>query len=145
MARSITLSRSARSVHITGIARYAAVGLINLAIDVGGYAVLATVVGLPAVLSNILSFSAAIMVSYLLNSEWTFRDRDARSKRQFVRFFGLNLIGLSLSTVLVFLFAMAVDKMLAKGLSIPIVFFYNYFGCSRFVFRAHRGEHAING
>lgn len=140
MNRYPALSRLGPSAHFAAMARYAVVGLVNTTLDCAGYVTLATVMRLPAVVSNILSYSATILVSYLLNREWTFADRgrDARGWSQFGRFFCLNLIGLSLSTVIVFLFAMAVDKVLAKALSVPIVFFYNYFGSSRFVFRARQ-------
>ncbi len=117
--------------------RYGIVGVINVTVDAVGFVLLASGLGLPVALANAISFSSAIVVSYTLNSRWTFLDRSNSSQhsRQFLLFFGINLIGLALSTMLVVTFDHFMDKTLAKIASIPIIFFYNYFASSRLVFR----------
>jgi putative flippase GtrA len=117
--------------------RYGVVGLINITVDAGGFAILVTWFNAPASVANVISFSCGIVTSYTLNSRWTFRDRHepGRDLSRFTKFVLINIAGLLLSTTLVVTFALFMDKVVAKIASIPIVFFYNYFASRHLVFR----------
>lgn len=56
-----------------------------------------------AALANLLGYAAGMVTSFMLNKTWTF-EADGSTLRQFRRFLVLNLAGLLLSTVLIFIF-----------------------------------------
>ncbi|WP_026622958.1 putative flippase GtrA (plasmid) [Ensifer sp. WSM1721] len=117
--------------------RFGIVGVINVAVDLGGFILLAIGSGLPGPTANIVSFSAAIVTSYMLNNFWTFRrpgNRQGHSRR-FVLFITVNVVGLTLSTGLVLVFMQFSGKLAAKLASIPIVFLWNYLASKYIVFR----------
>ena len=62
--------------------RFAAVGVVNTAVDFGVLLLLAIVVGWPVFLANIISTSAALATSYVLNKNAVFR---SEGKTSFVR------------------------------------------------------------
>jgi putative flippase GtrA len=53
--------------------------------------------------ANLLGYAAGMVTSFMLNKTWTF-EADGSTLRQFRRFLVLNLAGLLLSTVLIFIF-----------------------------------------
>ncbi|MDK1374234.1 MULTISPECIES: GtrA family protein [unclassified Sinorhizobium] len=117
--------------------RFGIVGVINVAVDLGGFILLATGFGLSGPLANMVSFSAAIVTSYMLNNFWTFRSPGHRRghSRRFVLFITINVIGLTISTGLVLVFMQFAEKVPAKLASIPIVFLWNYLASKYIVFR----------
>lgn len=111
--------------------RFATVGAITTALDFVLFLVLVPLTGIPAV-ANLLSYSCGIAVSYALNSAWTFRvGRDPASA---VRFTLATLAGLALSTLLVALLVLVMWPFLAKILSVPVVFAWNYLAVKYWVF-----------
>ncbi len=117
--------------------RFATVGLLTTAIDIVLFSLLAVGAGIPAVAANTVSYSTGILTSFLLNRFWTF-GLSARERSAFhhaFRFGASNLVGLLLSNLIVALFLLVMPKVFAKGLSVPLVFIWNY-GAARFwVFR----------
>jgi len=74
--------------------RFAAVGAINTAVD---FAILFTLVaafGMPELAANVVSTSAALAVSYLLNKKAVFKDTDTHNPRQVLLFVTVTLFGL---------------------------------------------------
>lgn len=121
------------------ILRFGLVGVLNLATDWGGYIVLVKGTDLPPAVANILSFSTAIGVSYYLNSRWTFssstESRQILDLGRIGKFILVNIGGLALSTSLVVIFNTVAGEVLAKALSVPIVFIYNFTASRTFVFK----------
>lgn len=118
------------------IIAYCAVGLINTATDLFIFVFLATTLHMPVVLSNILSYSTGLCVSFALNRNLTFRKKYfARSLSvQFVRFLVINLIALAGSTAGVWLCSGVLDPLSSKLVTIPPVIAWGFL-CSRlFVF-----------
>jgi putative flippase GtrA len=117
------------------IVRFGIVGAITTTLD---FVLFATLVGMTAhpVISNVASYSCGLVVSYLLNRAWTFGvDGNLAQALKFLLFI---CTGLVLSTVLVALMTMAVAPITAKLISVPIVFFWNYFTSRYLVFQPHR-------
>lgn len=116
---------------------FAGVGVINTLADLGVFTALVQCAHWPATAANICSYSAAICLSFVLNRNITFRQRTYRHKvlHQFVRFAGVNLIALALSTAQVGLFANFLHPVLAKLLSIPATFAWGFVASRRHVFR----------
>lgn len=114
------------------ILRFGTVGLITTALDITLFTAL-TSGGLRPAFANLLSYSCGIAVSYMLNRSWTFRAEG--STERVVKFVALMLAGLLLSTVLVSLLAMVLPAPIAKVLSVPVIFVYNYLAARLLVFR----------
>jgi putative flippase GtrA len=123
------------------IVRFGIVGAITTTLD---FVLFATLVGMTAqpVISNVASYSCGLVVSYLLNRAWTFGvDGNLAQALKFLLFI---CTGLLLSTVLVALMTMAIAPITAKLISVPIVFFWNYFTSRYLVFQPAPRTRAIS-
>jgi putative flippase GtrA len=90
------------------VARFMTVGAVGTVLDVGGFALLHTALGLPALPANVLSYSLGILNNYLLHRRWTYAGRPAKSARvQFLQFLAVSLSALALNTALVLLLTAA--------------------------------------
>lgn len=83
------------------IIRFGAVGGVGFVVDGSLLAVLVGS-GVDPYLARALSFPVAVVVTWLLNRNWTFRDsRDASRKGQFRRYLGVQIVG-SLTNYLIY-------------------------------------------
>lgn len=94
-------------------------------------------------IANAIGFTAAVISNYLINRNWTFRDRKARAGLQFTAFFTVSLIGLLLNTAVIYLLdnLLQLNFYLSKGIAIFIVFFWNFSANYFFVFKNRDGNH----
>jgi len=79
--------------------KFALVGTFGAAVDFGTFHLLVSVLAVNAVLSSVLSFTAAITSNFIWNRFWTYPD--SRSKplhHQLVTFFLVNIVGLGIRT-----------------------------------------------
>ena len=108
--------------------KYGLIGLIGLILDMGLFYILHKLLGVNYVLSNIVSSSTAILHNFILNSYFTFRVTDKKLQR-FLSFYGIALIGLVFSTLLLALFIdiLGIDSMVSKLISIFTVAIFQYF------------------
>ncbi len=75
------------------IMRFGAVGGVGFIVD-GSLLALLIRAGVDPYLARALSFPIAVVVTWLLNRNWTFRDtRDASRKGQFRRYFAVQVVG----------------------------------------------------
>jgi putative flippase GtrA len=119
--------------------RFGAVGVANTLLDLALFSVLTLVAGSPAIAANVVSYSAGMILSFVLNRAWTFRDRERRRAwSQLMLFFTGNLLGLALSTTVVALFVKAWGPLLAKAASLGVTFAWNYAFSNLIVFRSGR-------
>lgn len=120
------------------IARFGSVGLIATAIDFAIFAALFHLAGIPVAISNIVSYATSLIANFNLNRRWTFQQKaDAKvAARQGGRFLIANAGGLILSTALVTGFSEILPEIVAKILSVPCVFVWNYLFAKHWVFRA---------
>lgn len=88
------------------IVRFAMVGLVNTAIDLAGFFLLLKL-HVPPLPANIVSWSIAVVFSFVANGFWSFeRNQAIRLHEAFLRFVSLGaLISLSVSTLSIALFA----------------------------------------
>ena len=121
------------------ILRFLTVGVINTATDVAIFYVLFGLSGL-IVASNVASYGCAGALSFVLNRGWTFGDINdsGAPARKITSFVVLNLVTLSLSTVLVLAFSEVWPVMVAKGVSVIITAAVSYTGMRYFVFGTKR-------
>lgn len=79
---------------IPELLKFGTVGLINTVLDFIVYNLL---LGIGPLKSKVVSTIVATTASYVMNRQWTFGNRDrAGMRREYVLFFGLNLVGLAI-------------------------------------------------
>lgn len=124
--------------------RFAIVGAINTAVDFSVLFLFASVLNAPIILSNILSTSAALTVSYLLNKKAVFDDKSDNKLRQILLFVGITLTGIwglqgiiivVLSAQLNTLFGATWALFVAKAVATVFSLIWNYVWYSKVVFR----------
>lgn len=109
-------------------AKFAVVGVANTLIDMGVFALLAQVLGLNVYLSQVISYSAGMLNSYVFNRSWTFQAKDRFFSPALVRFVALNLVMLLVSTGLLWFFfdfwgmPKLIAKVLATGFTLVLSF-----------------------
>lgn len=127
-------------------AKFSAVGFIGAAVDFAVFNLFLNVVGLQPIVSQALSFLAAVTSNFILNRHWTFPD--SRSKplaTQVGQYVLVNFVGLLIRTPLFnglgaiferafagrqFPFSLTpylVAHNLALGCAIGVVLFWNFF------------------
>lgn len=131
--------------HYKRFGKFAAVGVLNTAIDFAVYAALFYGFGLYFLFAHIFAFLVANANSFVINSVWTFKGlrRDAWW-RQAAVFFVISFCGLGLSTLALYL-AVGALSVVVPGLWLPHVWgkvfasgvsmVWNYIGSWLFVFK----------
>jgi putative flippase GtrA len=115
--------------------RYAAVGVLSVAIDVGSLTLLHSVLGVDLIGSTTIAFALALSVNYTLNHVWAF-DADGLLGRRVLRYAVLVAINFSLTIAIVSgLSALGVFYLLAKAVSVSITAVVNFTGYRLWVFR----------
>lgn len=92
--------------------------------------------------ANAIGFSVAVISNYLINRNWTFKDKKSKAGPQFSAFVTVSLIGLLLNSVIIFLLdnRMNVNFYISKAVAIFIVFFWNFSVNYFFVFKASKSK-----
>src|SRR5512134_3497702 len=81
--------------------RFAFVGVVGAVVDFGTFNLLTHVLAVPAILAQVISFTAAILSNFLWNRYWTYPD--SRSKpifHQLSQFAAISIAGLIIRTPL---------------------------------------------
>lgn len=125
--------------------RFAMVGSVNTLVDFTILLMLASVIGLPSALANIISTSCALVVSYTLNKKAVFGNTDPHNHRQLAMFIIVTLAGLwGLQTLVIVTvgallqtisFTSAESLIVAKAVATVASLIWNYLWYSRVVFR----------
>lgn len=118
-------------IKYTRLMKFGLVGLLNTGIDLGVFTLL-IMGGMSVISAQIISYSCGVLNSYIMNSQWTFREERARKNRHApLRFIIVNLAALAVSSVLLkVLYASSLCKLTATAVSILV----NYAGSRYFVF-----------
>lgn len=116
---------------------FAAIGLINTAVDLGVFVLGYQVVGLPLVPANILSWTVAATGSYAMNSVITFASVTGRelSAAAYGKFLASGLVGLFANTVTVVALSYVVPVLAAKLFAVGVSFIVNFSLSHLVVFR----------
>jgi len=82
-----------------------------------------------AAFANTIGYTAGMINSFILNKLWTFEAK-GRTKHQLHRFFILNILGLIVSTLLIFVFAdlFSVSYLIVWPITIGLVMIFNFIG-----------------
>jgi putative flippase GtrA len=109
------------------IIKFGISGAISAIFDIGILAILVELFFLPVMLANVISFSVAVINSYILNKYWTFRDGGKNHVKQFAKFFVVSAIGLFLNMLLMWiLLHFDVWYIFAKVFIILVVSVWNF-------------------
>jgi putative flippase GtrA len=125
---------------ILSVARYVVVGLLGTILDIGLYAILHILLGMPILLANSISYSAGMLNNYFFHRYWTFAKRSHKAVSLQLSEFALVCIsGLIVNNLLVLLFAQPfgllfasdatsdlLSKVAAQGLSMCWNFLANH-------------------
>jgi putative flippase GtrA len=118
---------------LTQFIKFSLVGVLNTGIHYGVFYSLYEFVGLYYVLASGIGFCLAVTNSYFMNKFWTFKRRGSNVRREFMKFFIVNCLTLSINlgsmAILVELFAMhpPVAQLVTIGFTLMINFLGNKF------------------
>ena len=117
--------------------RFAVVGLITTTLDFILFGALTSVAGIEPAVANVGSYSCGIAVSFIFNRIWTFGHLRAGKPvgHEALKFAATHAAGMALSTVLVSLLVLISPPLIAKAISVPVVFVWNYVLARFWVFR----------
>ena len=130
-----------RTGFLTQVMRFGAVGAAGFVVD-GGLLWLFISLDFDPYLARALSFPIAVIVTWALNRNWTFREtRDISRKGQFQRYFGVQTVGTltnyAIYSAVIGLFgAAAFTIFVAFALGSLFGSFINFFGARKVAFRA---------
>jgi putative flippase GtrA len=135
-----TFQQLVRGILVGGIAALADLSVFSLGVQL---------LGIHHIVSNSVAFVFGLTVNYLLSREWVFGRKVHHTRRDFLLFSLIGLIGLLISNLLLFVFidlrllsillphaGNRIMKILAKLLTIILVFLWNFFVRRRVVFAA---------
>ena len=127
--------------------KFGSVGAIAYIVGVGGFNLLVHINGAPLadkpITASLISGFISIVVAYIGNRYWTWRNRPKHSfQRELIIFFGVNLVGLAFSAVSLAISRYALDlhSALSDNISANIIgvglgTLFRFFGYRTWVFR----------
>lgn len=128
---------------IAELTRFGLIGTLGLIIDLGGAALLHGKAGFGPLMAKAISASVATVVSYTGHRLWTFRHRASQSiPRGGLIFFGLNLIGLVISLLVIAIVTGPLDQHslaaynAAQVIGVLLGMLFRYWSYRRWVFLA---------
>ncbi len=88
-------------------------------------------------MSAVLAFTIAVVNNFVWNKYWTFRNRAPEISRQFVSFFVINVMSLSINLAVLYVLTeyCRIWYMAAQVVAILVAMSNNYWGSKRFIFR----------
>lgn len=121
--------------------KFLIVGTIGFVVDFGTLTTLKELVGLPTIVANTISFSAAVLSNFAFNRFWTYPDSRAKSLvSQVGQFAMVSVLGLALNNTILLLLEGPFDEWLlaqnvsvlrgyipAKMVATIVVLFWNFF------------------
>jgi putative flippase GtrA len=116
--------------------KFACVGIVGSIVDFGVLNLLHKGFGLPLLVANIFSFSAAVLSNFTWNRLWSFPEsRQHPLLPQLGQFALVNVVGLAINTIVLFVVLQVIKGFipdpwnynLAKAFAIVVVLFWNFF------------------
>lgn len=122
--------------------KYAVVWISSTFVDIFSLYIFVDIFFLNLYFSVFLSFLLAVINGFVLNKIWTFEDKSNKYKRQFLKFFIVSVVWLSLTLSLMYLFVdiLEIYYLLSKAFTSLIVLFWNYTANKIWTFRQINNE-----
>lgn len=116
--------------------KFGLVGLLNTIINWILF-ILLNSMGVYYIISNIIAYSISTLNSYLWNSKWVFKYTGDNVNQTTFKFITLNIIGLVLNTIILFLLVdiIKLPKIIALIIATGVVMILNYFINKLWVFK----------
>lgn len=138
-----------RVLVIWQVAKFGLVGVLNTLIDLGVFNLLifatGSVKGNPLVIFKVISFSAAVINSYIWNKNWVFEDRRSEN-RQFIQFLIVSLVSVAVAAGIIKVMTEYISPVgglsqvqwanVAQLVTIVFSFVWNYLGYKFIVFKS---------
>lgn len=107
--------------------KFGMVGVLNTLVNWVIFFILETC-GVYYILANIIAYSLSTIHSYLWNTLWVFKYKDKASTDTTFKFITLNVVGLLLNTVILYILVdlFNLNKMLGLIITTIIIMFINY-------------------
>lgn len=107
---------------------FAGVGVLNTLVDLAVFTALVTLMAVPPMAANTVSYAAGALNSYLMNGRVTFRARGVRlaSWRRAARFAAVNLACLAVSLAALAALSAFMPVLMAKLGSVVVTFAFGY-------------------
>ncbi len=122
--------------HYQRLSKFAIVGVVNTAIDFAVFYALYDVYEVNFVFAHILAFFVALVNSFIFNALWTFKSlKTDQLIRQALSFFVIGVIGLSLSTLCIYIASAYINVYIAKIMATLVSLIWNYSASWLFVFK----------
>jgi putative flippase GtrA len=128
--------------------KYSIVGFVTTLVDFSIFSLLSVAYEIPGWQANICSYTIGIIFSFTVNRQFTFRQTTLPIQRilsQFARFFIVNVVGLLISSLVIYFLSRSLGPVVAKGVSIPFVLVFGYMMAHRWVFRASPSTSRLAG
>ena len=121
---------------LTRFIKFGLVGVLNTIINWVLF-ILLNSIGLYYIISNIIAYSISTLNSYLWNSKWVFKYNGDNVNQTTFKFITLNIIGLVLNTIILFLLVdiIKLPKIISLIITTGIVMILNYFINKLWVFK----------
>lgn len=116
--------------------KFGLVGLLNTLINWILF-ILLNRFGVYYIISNVIAYSISTLNSYLWNSKWVFKYNGDNVKGTSSKFIVLNIIGLTLNTIILYLLVdiVGLNKLISLVITTGIVMILNYFINKLWVFK----------
>lgn len=115
--------------YIDQFIKYAGVGALAAAVDIGALYALTEHAGVFYLVSAVLSFCLGVAVNYGLSTRFIFKKRRMESRRrEFAVFLAIGVLGLGLNTLLIWLLTehAGLFYLHSKYIATGVVFFFNF-------------------
>jgi putative flippase GtrA len=102
--------------------KFMVVGGVGFLVDLGTFNLLIGVFLVPAIYAQMVSFTLAVFSNFIWNRIWTYPDSRSKSlSRQLIQFFGVNVAGFAIRTVIFALIENPLFRMFENLPRLPIM------------------------
>ena len=111
------------------IIKFVIVGCLNTALNWYLFYLLNSI-GVYYIISTIIAYSISVVHSYIWNSKWVFESKSKDKRKSSFKFIVLNLIGLLINSILMYVSVeiFSLEKMIGLIITTVIVMIINYVG-----------------
>lgn len=121
---------------IIELVKYAFWGCVTTAVNLLLFQ-LFVVLGMPYLLSNVVSYIIAVILSYIVNSKFVFQSADHKATNQ-LKFYFMRVVSITVDSLLLMLIheVFGVALLLSKIIVSAIIISSTYLGCKLWIFKS---------
>ena len=113
---------------INQILKFGVVGVIAFLIDYALLYILTEFIHIHYLVSAIISFSVSVIFNYILSIKWVFEVNHKQTKKDFILFIVLSVIGLGINELIMYIMVdkLSIHYMFTKLFATAVVMIYNF-------------------